>query len=91
MRINCYGVFDTKMAVYRWFRFIPTNEAAIRDFGDSVKDSKTQLHAHPEDFSIHLLGSIDDETGLVEPVVPYQVLARGTEFASVSVDNFEKG
>lgn len=60
--------------------FTSHNEGcAIRDFGHAVKDPTSQLNKSPSDFSLLLIGSFDDETGVVTPV-QQKILAQAVQF-----------
>lgn len=88
MKLNLYGVLDEKAEAFRWFQFLMSNGVAIRNFADSVKDPKSALNQHPADYSIYLLGSVDDNSGQVVPLVPIQFLSRGSEYVNgVAVSN----
>jgi len=46
---------------------------AVRIFLDEARNPESQLHKHPEDFTLHHLGMFNAETGLFETGAPYQV------------------
>lgn len=43
--------------------YTPTTGAAIRAFGDALKDESQMMAKHPEDFALFHLGEYDDATG----------------------------
>lgn len=81
MRLNLYGVLDVKAQAYRFLHFVQSNGEAIRSFSDAVRNPKSEISKHPEDYSLYFLGCIDDETGVIESVNPVQFLSRGSEFS----------
>lgn len=52
--------------------------AAIRSFTDAMKDERTTLAQHPEDFDLLHLGEQDEHTGTILGVTPTIVLAGST-------------
>ena len=55
---------------------------ACRMFGDLVKDGRTLVGQHPEDFEIYIVGSFDLSTGSVvcDHEAP-RCISRGLDFA----------
>jgi len=64
--VKIYSVYDKKMMQYMPVWVARTDGAAIRVFSDEVKRSDSQMHAHPEDFSLWRVGEFDDICGVVE-------------------------
>lgn len=55
---------DIKANVYGQPVFVPNIGAAIRSFGDQIKDPNAgDLNKHPEDFELWHIGEYDDATG----------------------------
>lgn len=65
MKINLYSIKDTKIGFNQLFD-APNNACAIRLFADSIKDEKTPLSKHPEDYQLFYIGTRNDETGELE-------------------------
>lgn len=57
--------------------------AAIRIFSDAMRDPKTTLAQHPEDFDLLYLGEQDEQTGTILGITPTPVLT-GEMFATIS-------
>lgn len=71
-----YAVFD-KVALVYGNPFLSVNDGlAIRSFHHACKDPNTDLHQNPIDFSLMLIGSYDDETGVITSQNP-AVIANG--------------
>lgn len=59
---NLFSVKDHKIGFTTVF-VAPNNAAAIRMFGDTVRDKSSILGQHPEDYALYGLGTMDDDTG----------------------------
>lgn len=79
-----YAIRDKKMELYNSPVLFDNDAVAIRAFGDLVtRDADSMIHAHPSDFSLVRLGSINLETGVIEQDVnSFVVVADGESFAS---------
>lgn len=47
---------------------------AERSFGDEVNRAESPMHAHANDYDLHLIGTYDDATGLLVPTTPPQLV-----------------
>lgn len=70
MKVQCYAVFDAKVAQFHLAIFDLKHEGAIRQFSDNVNDPKTVWNRHPEDYSLWFVGSFDTEKGMLQDYVP---------------------
>lgn len=68
-----FSVFDSKAAAYALPFFLPRVEVAIRSFRDAVRNPEHDMHRHPEDYSLHLLGEFDDASGAFTSRAPVLV------------------
>ena len=89
VKVNLYSIFDSKLATYGkpWYEL--TDAAAIRAFADAVADSSNpnnQYNKHPEDFSLYVLGSFDDQTAVFKTCAPISLQTASALFASRNVD-----
>lgn len=63
--------------------FSPTTEhnkqSAIRNFYNMIRNAATDslLHYAPSDFDLYVIGTLDIETGVIEPEVIPQLIANG--------------
>lgn len=77
MNLGVYSVFDRKAAVFARPFVAPNDAMAVRSFLAARQDPSTELAKFPEDFSLHRLGSFDDDTGelfgTTPAVVPLEV------------------
>lgn len=82
MKENLFSVFDEQAKMFKYHFFRVRNGEAIRFFSDGVKDGKSEMARHPEDFSLFSLGLLDNESGeFVAWKIPER-LARATDFLS---------
>lgn len=61
------SVFDKVAGLYSPVMTEINPDSAIRNFKIGAKQNQ-QINACPQDYSLVLLGTIDDETGEIEPV-----------------------
>lgn len=61
------SVFDKVAGLYSPAMTEINSDSAIRNFKIGAKQNQ-QINAYPEDYCLVLLGTIDDETGEIEPV-----------------------
>lgn len=82
------AVFDSAVQAFGQPFFVPALGAALRSFADEVNRSAPDnaLHAHPEDYTLHALGTFEDETGTFEWTEDSRrVLARGKDVVNGGV------
>lgn len=72
MQLNAYSIYDDKALVYGVPFFAPTHGSAIRSLRDLANDPNTTVGRHPRDFVLYLIGSYDDERGIIRPLSPLQ-------------------
>ena len=60
MKLNAYVIYDAASASYQRPFFVNADGAAIRAFGDLTKDQAHPIGQHPEDYSLHRIGTFDD-------------------------------
>lgn len=59
-----YAIRDVKQNSFLpQMMLFPTDAAATRTFGDAVNAGQGDFYAHPEDYELYRLGSIDLDTG----------------------------
>lgn len=71
MKSGLFSVRDSATQVYQNIFQAPTNQSAMRSFGDLALDPDTNVYKHPEDFILYRIGTWDDDTGTVtgeEPI-----------------------
>lgn len=74
MKVNCYAVFDAKIADYQLSIFDIKDEGAIRQFYDVLSDNNHRWSKHPEDYSLWAVGSFDTTKGMLEGSIPINLV-----------------
>lgn len=67
MKLNAYVIFDSKAQIYNKPFFLINSSIALRSFQDITNDENTDIHNHPEDFSLWLIGEYEDATAVFTP------------------------
>jgi hypothetical protein len=75
MVLKVFSVFDSKLQVFNTPFFSRTVADATRSFSDLVRDGRTTVGQHPEDFFLYDIGLYSDETGEINGTAPNQVAA----------------
>lgn len=75
MILQAFSIYDSKAAAYAPPFFMARMELALRAFKDLVADPGSQVHKHPEDYSLYLVGEFDDNTGAFKTMgAPAQIV-----------------
>lgn len=77
MIYKVFSVKDLKAAAFAPPFFLHREEVALRTFRDAVADPSHPMHAHPEDYELYVVGTFDDETGILSAVDTPVFLVRG--------------
>ena len=65
--LNCYAIYDKKALSFATPFFAVNDEVAMRSFEDLVRDRRSLVAQHPEDFALHFVGRFETETGKLLP------------------------
>lgn len=85
-----FAVRDAKSAVFLMPQVYINEATAIRAFQDGCSEPKSAWAKHPEDFTLFLLGTYDESTGLLTPAVQPVSLACALDFVSGYSDSRSK-
>lgn len=77
-KLQAVSIYDAKANTFSAPYFVPTVEAAKRDFGLLVNDGKSLQSLFPADFDLYLVGEYDNITGTLR-VVDKLHLANGCD------------
>ncbi len=66
MKLNVYCIYDVKAGIFNKPFFMTKDAMAVRSFSDIVNDDRSSICSHPEDYTLHRIGSYDDGTGVLE-------------------------
>lgn len=72
-----YSIYDRKAGYYLPIFQMRGNADAIRQLTELVTNSDTPIAKYPADYDLVRLGSIDLETGQIEPMYPCETLING--------------
>lgn len=86
MILKIFSVFDSKLQVFNTPFFSRSTADASRSFSDLVRDSRTTVGQHPEDFFLYEIGEYSDETGSLVASAPVRIAA-AIAFVSLSEDS----
>ncbi len=59
---------------------LPTEEMAMRTFGDCINDQKHAFAQHPDHYTLFVLGTFDNETGLIARHESPMTCGNGTSY-----------
>lgn len=79
------SIFDSTAHAYLKPVFVHSDGAAVRSFQDAVNDPTTDFAKHPDDYSMHSLGTWDDSTGEFTPSEKLTVLAKASGLVNETV------
>lgn len=65
--LNCYAIYDKKAMSFATPFFAINDEVAMRLFEDLLRDRRSLVSQHPEDFALHFVGRFDSESGKLLP------------------------
>ncbi len=67
MKLNAYTILDTASGAYTRPLFFQSDGQASRWFKDEAQNAETPIGKHPEDYSLHRIGSFNDNTAELLP------------------------
>lgn len=74
-----FAAFDGKLKVFLTpFTYLHLGQAT-RAWEEICNDPQSLMGKHPADFSLYEIGNFDDDTGLVTPHSPLQLVATALE------------
>ncbi len=69
MKLKIYTIYDTASGTYMRPFFLLSDGQATRIFNDMVADVNHDVGKHPEDYSLHRIGTFDDNKAELEPAM----------------------
>lgn len=66
MKLEIFAVKDTATNVFDKPFFLLTKAAAVRAFADEANNKDSQLHLHPHDYILYHIGTLDQDSGIVD-------------------------
>lgn len=79
--LKVLAVWDSALQAYARPLFVPQVAVATRSFRDEVNRAApdNQLHQHPDDFELHVLGLFNEETGVFSGVDKRECVLRAKD------------
>lgn len=65
MKLVMFSVYDNKARAYCTPFFCPTEEVGMRAFATAANDPAHLICHHPEDYTLVVIATFDDDTGAV--------------------------
>ena len=69
MILEMYSVYDSIAKTYGNPFYCLNDEIAIRNFTFAANDFRSSISKQPESYTLHHVGSFDDDTGNITPLV----------------------
>lgn len=82
--MKLFSVYDAKAEQYSVPFSERTHESARRSFVVAVRDKETPVGRFPADYALFVVGSFDEETGVVTPAISPTLIFTGVEAARES-------
>lgn len=77
--MKLFSVYDSKGESYSAPFSERTHETARRAFMVAVRDKETPVGRFPDDFALFVVGSFDENTGVITPATAPTIIFTGTE------------
>ena len=79
--MKIYSIYDTKTSSFHIPFFAQSNGAALRIFMDETNRAhdNNMLFKHPADFVLYEIGTFDQDSGKILPLLPPTRLTSGDE------------
>lgn len=87
MKYGIYSIHDAAAHVFTAPTIDLTDESAIRGFSEAVNKSSSLMNFVPSDFSLYRIGTLDVESGKIEPFSPPTMLVSGDRLVKVVIEN----
>lgn len=87
--MKIFALNDSKLGEFGQPFFFQASGQAVRFLQDLVRDNKTSISQHPEDFRLYLLGEYDPRTGQFSNLSAPEYLSKATDF-SEDMNNVRK-
>jgi hypothetical protein len=78
MKHFVFSIFDQKAKAFTPPFFMHSEGMAHRAFMDQVNNKESQIHAHPEDYTLFKIGEFDDNAGAISGMSP-QTMVNGLQ------------
>lgn len=87
MKYGIYSIRDAAAGVFTAPTIDLTDESATRAFSQAVNNAGSMMNFVPSDFSLYRIGTLDVESGQIEPISPPAMLVCGDRLVKVVIEN----
>ena len=87
MKYGIYSIRDAAAGVFTAPTIDLTDESAIRGFSQAVNNAGGMMNFCPSDFALYRIGTLNVETGIIDPVSPPAMLVAGDRLVKVVTEN----
>ncbi len=87
MNYGIYSIRDAAAHVFTAPTIDLTDESAIRGFSQAVNNAGSVMNFVPADFSLYRIGTLDVESGTIDPITPPTMLVSGDRLIKVVIEN----
>lgn len=78
MHLLIISIKDRAIEAFQATMNVRTEGEALRAFQDAIRNPESRnLHNHPDDHDLYVVGTFDDQTGEIEPTKPPRKIADG--------------
>lgn len=82
--MKIFALNDSKLGEFGQPFFFQARGQAVRFLSDLVRDPKTSVSQHPEDFRLYMLGEYDPASGSFTSLGAPEFLAAATDYVEAS-------
>lgn len=83
MKLKMFTVYDSKVEAYLQPFYMQSKGEALRAWGETVNDEKSNIGKHPADYTLFELGEYDNLTGQISQYEAKIALGTGIEFKTI--------
>ncbi len=87
MTYGIYSIRDAAANVFTAPTIDLTDESAIRAFSQAVNNSGSMMNFCPSDFSLYRIGTLNVESGSIDPISPPTKLVSGDHLVKVVIES----
>lgn len=87
MKYGIYSIRDDSAHVFTAPTIDLTDESAMRGFSQAVNNAGSVMNFCPSDFHLYRIGTLDVESGSIEPIIPPTMLVSGDRLVKVVTEN----
>lgn len=87
MNYGIYSIRDVAAGVFTAPTIDITDESALRAFSQAVNNAGSMMNFAPSDFFLYRIGTLDVESGQIDPISPPSMIVSGDRMIKVVIEN----